>query len=85
DMKNILVKKIDDTILKNADKVVEYSFGPNTPVALYTAFGSNTPYGKLPVTIHKADEDGNFTDEVLFETGFGLQGYDDRNPGPGMK
>ena len=85
DMKNILVKKIDDTILKNADKVVEYSFGPNTPVALYTAFGCNTPYGKLPVTIHKADENGNFTDEVLFETGFGLQGYDDRNPGPRMK
>ena len=84
EMKFMLVDKINEKILNNADDVVVYSFGPNTPVAIYTAFGNNTPYGKLPVTIHKTDREGKFTDEVLFETGFGLQGYDDRNPGPGM-
>ena len=80
--KNILVDKINEKILNNAQNVAEYSFGPNTPVALYTAFGSNTPYGKLPVTLHKTDQNGKITDEVLFETGFGLQGYDDRRTGP---
>lgn len=54
-------------------------FNMNLAVALCTVFGQSTPQGKLPVNIPKIDfaEDGTavFTDEVLYERGFGLENW----------
>lgn len=48
-------------------------YGPNIPVAIYTAFGGNTPSGKLPVNIPKINDDYSYSDELLYERGFGLE------------
>ena len=48
------------------------AYGPNYPAAVLTIFGGNNPTGKLPVDIFAADENHRFTDEILFEAGYGL-------------
>ena len=47
-------------------------YGPNIPVAVYTAFGGNSPSGKLPIDIPKVNDDYTYSDEILYERGFGL-------------
>ena len=47
-------------------------YGPNIPVAVYTAFGGNKPSGKLPIAIPKVNDDYTYSDEILYERGFGL-------------
>ena len=46
---------------------------PNIPVAAYTAFGGNKPSGKLPIEIPKINDDYTYSDQILYERGFGLE------------
>ena len=48
-------------------------YGPNIPVAAYTAFGGNKPSGKLPIEIPKINDDYTYSDQILYERGFGLE------------
>lgn len=48
------------------------AYGVNYPAALITVFGGSTPTGKLPVDIPKLDENTQYTDEILYPTGYGL-------------
>ena len=52
------------------------AYNANIIAALKTVFGANAPKGKLPVNIPaiKVDEEGNisYSDELLFERGYGL-------------
>lgn len=48
------------------------AYGPNYPATVFTIFGGNNPTGKLPVDIFAADENHRFTDEILFNAGYGL-------------
>ena len=50
-------------------------YGPNIPAAIYTVFGGNTPSGKLPVAVPQLNDDYTYSDETLYERGFGLEGY----------
>lgn len=50
------------------------SYGPNLPVAVYVAFGGCLPSGKLPINIPKLDENNNYTDEILYQRGYGITG-----------
>ena len=56
------------------DKVNEMQkYGPNMPVALYMMFSEDdAPTAKLPVNIPKLDENYMYTDDILYERGFGL-------------
>ena len=56
------------------DKETEIEkYGPNMPAAMYMMFSTeDAPTGKLPVNIPKIDENYSFTNEVLYERGFGL-------------
>lgn len=57
--------RVKDTDLK--------AYGPNMPVALYMAFDSGVkPTAKLPVNIPKLKSDFTFSDELLYERGYGL-------------
>lgn len=57
-------------------------FNLNLAVGLSSVFGQSVPQGKLPVNVPKTEfeEDGtpSFTDEVLFERGFGLENWGDK-------
>ena len=57
-------------------KVDKSSYNANVLAALDAIFGIVTPYGHLPVNIPKisTDDDGTvvFSDELLYERGFGL-------------
>ena len=48
-------------------------YGPNIPVAAYTAFGGNKPSGKLPIEIPKINDDYTYSDQILYERGYGLE------------
>ena len=48
------------------------TYGPNIPVAVYTAFGGASPKGKLPVDIPKLKSDYSFSDDILYPIGTGL-------------
>lgn len=48
------------------------TYGPNYPAAVMTVFGANEPTGKLPVNVNKTDDSHHFTDETLYEAGYGL-------------
>lgn len=62
--------RVKDTDLK--------AYGPNMPVALYMAFDSGVkPTAKLPVNIPKLKSDFTFSDEFLYERGYGLT-YSDK-------
>lgn len=47
-------------------------YGPNIPVAVYTAFGGNEANGKMPVNIPKLKDDYTYSDEMLYNRGYGL-------------
>ena len=47
-------------------------YGPNIPVAVYTAFGGSTPTGKLPIDIPKVNDDYTYSDELLYDRGYGM-------------
>lgn len=49
------------------------AYGVNYPAALITIFGGNAPTGKLPVDVYAVDENAQYTNEVLYELGFGLE------------
>ena len=53
------------------------AFNANIVAAIETAFGANSPKGKLPVNIPNVEKDPegnlNFTSEYLYERGYGLQ------------
>ncbi len=48
------------------------AYGVNYPAAIITAFGGNSPTGKLPVDVYTVDENAKFTDEIRYPLGFGL-------------
>ncbi|SDB19097.1 beta-N-acetylhexosaminidase [Ruminococcaceae bacterium FB2012] len=48
------------------------AYGVNYPAALITVFGGNSPTGKLPVDVYALDENTQYTDEILFPFGYGL-------------
>ena len=48
------------------------AYGVNYPAALITIFGGNDPVGKLPIDVYSIDENTQYTDEVLYELGYGL-------------
>lgn len=50
---------------------VTREYGPNVPAAIYAAF-SGDHSGKLPVDIPKLKDDYTYSDEILYEKGFGL-------------
>ena len=56
------------------DKVNEMQkYGPNMPVALYMMFSEDdAPTAKLPVNIPQLDENYRYTNDILYERGFGL-------------
>ena len=49
-------------------------YGPAMPAAVYMAFSEDvTPTGKLPVDIPSIDANYKFTDDILYERGYGLE------------
>ncbi len=54
-------------------------FNLNVAVALCAAFGQSVPQGTLPVNVPKleinADGEAVFSDELLYERGYGIQGW----------
>ncbi|MEE5993444.1 MAG: glycoside hydrolase family 3 C-terminal domain-containing protein [Oscillospiraceae bacterium] len=48
------------------------AYGPNYPAAIMTAFGENAPDGHLPVDVYTVDKNYQFTDEILYPVGYGL-------------
>lgn len=49
-------------------------YGPAMPAAVYMAFSEDvTPTGKLPVDIPSIDANYKFTDDFLYERGYGLE------------
>ena len=48
------------------------AYGVNYPAALITIFGGNDPVGKLPIDVYSIDENTQYTDEILYELGYGL-------------
>ncbi|MCR5142936.1 MAG: glycoside hydrolase family 3 C-terminal domain-containing protein [Ruminococcus sp.] len=49
------------------------AYGVNYPAALITIFGGNSPTGRLPVDIYAVDENSQYTDEILYGLGYGLE------------
>jgi len=50
------------------------TYGVSIPAGIYMAFGENTKLsGKLPVNIPVLNESYKYTDEILYERGYGLQ------------
>ena len=47
-------------------------YGPNIPCAICMMLNDTTYTGKLPIKIYKLNSDFKYTDDVLFERGFGL-------------
>lgn len=45
-------------------------FDPGLPAAIWSVFGGSEPEGRLPVNLMKLDEDYQFTDEILYPSGF---------------
>ena len=56
------------------------AYGVNYPAALITIFGGNSPTGKLPVDIYAVDENANYTDEILYNLGYGLKYKSNEGP-----
>ena len=54
------------------------AYGVNYPAALITIFGGNSPTGKLPVDVYAVDENSQYTDEILYEQGYGLEYKSDK-------
>ena len=50
------------------------SYGPNLPAAMFVALGGGG-FGQLPVDIPMLNDDYSYSEEILFERGYG-QGYD---------
>ncbi|MCR5352826.1 MAG: glycoside hydrolase family 3 protein [Clostridiales bacterium] len=49
-------------------------YGPAMPAAVYMAFSDDeTPTGKLPINIPALDSNYKFTDDVIYERGYGLE------------
>ena len=49
-------------------------YGPNMPAALYLMLSPDeTPTSTLPVNIPKLDDEGSYTDEILYPRGYGLR------------
>ena len=48
------------------------AYGVNYPAALITAFGGNTPTGKLPVDVYEIAQNTKYTDKILYPQGYGL-------------
>ena len=57
------------------------AYGENYPAALITIFGGNSPTGKLPVDVYSLDENAQYTDEILYPLGYGLN-YKSDQPDP---
>ena len=49
------------------------AFGPNLIAAVYTVFGANVPTGKLPVNVPEIDDKYQYTGELLYKRGTGLE------------
>ena len=47
-------------------------YGPNVPAALYLILSGREMTGTLPVSIPKIDENGRFTDEILYPAGYSV-------------
>ena len=47
-------------------------YGPNVPAALYLILSGRKMTGTLPVSIPKIDENGRFTDEILYPAGYSV-------------
>ena len=62
----------------------QQAFNANVVAALQMIFGEGKPQGILPVNIPKIEEDKEkglaYTDEILYERGFGITGWDDTKP-----
>ena len=54
------------------------AYGVNYPAALITIFGGNSPTGKLPVDVYAVDENSQYTDEILYAQGYGLEYKSDK-------
>ncbi|MCR4861656.1 MAG: glycoside hydrolase family 3 protein [Ruminococcus sp.] len=48
------------------------AYGVNYPAALITILGGNSPTGKLPVDVYGVNDKSEYTDEILYGTGYGL-------------
>jgi hypothetical protein len=48
-------------------------YGPNLPACLYLLLSGASPRGTLSVEIPALNEDGSYSDEVLYPRGFGLR------------
>ena len=48
-------------------------YGPNLSAAMYLMLSEESPVGTLPVDIPKLDGQGQYTAEILYRRGFGLQ------------
>ena len=47
-------------------------YGPNVPAALYLILSGGDMTGTLPVSIPKLDENGRFTEEILYPSGYSI-------------
>ncbi len=48
-------------------------YGPNVPAAIYTVLSGLPAEGRLPIDLPALDENGQFTGEILYPHGFGLE------------
>ena len=49
------------------------TYGVSIPVGIYTAFNKDAVLGQLPVNIPQLDENYRYTDQYLYDRGYGLQ------------
>ncbi len=47
-------------------------YGPNVPAAIYTVLSGSPAEGRLPIDLPALDENGRFTEEILYPHGLGL-------------
>ncbi len=53
------------------------AYGVNYPAALITVFGGNSPTATLPIEVYALDENVEYTDNILYNLGYGLRFSED--------
>ena len=53
-------------------------YGPGLPAAVRAAFGAFIPSGHLPLDLPKMDSSQALTEELLYQTGFGLRNWSEK-------
>ena len=59
-------------VIPSSDDAQIIQYGPNIPCAIYMMFNDSTYSARLPIIIYELDENYEYTNNILFNRGFGL-------------